>query len=107
MGETDQPYEDIEYVTIVRGENVLDGPKAAKEEVISDQETYTTFFEGSPPNTPDVNWEEEMVVAVALGVRATGGYSVEINRVRHHTTGNRQCTVEIRYVETVTSGVSI
>jgi hypothetical protein len=48
-----------------------------------------------------------MVVAVALRVRATGGYSVEINHIRHYTTDRRQCTVEIRYVETVTSGVSI
>ena len=58
---------DIEFVTIVRGDDVLDGPNVGKEAIINDLDAYTVFFEGSPPNTPDVNWEEEMVVAVALG----------------------------------------
>lgn len=104
MEGTDHPYDDLEYVTIDQGE--FGGPKVAKEEVISSQDAYTTFFEDSPPNTPDVNWEEEMVLAVALGERRSGGYSVEINRIRHHTIGFMQGSVEIRYVETVSSGAT-
>jgi hypothetical protein len=103
-GRPDGPIEDIEYVTLSQGED--DGPEAAKEEVINNQDAYTTFFDGSPPNTPDVNWEEEMVVAVALGERSSGGYSVEITNIKHHTTGLTQGSVEIRYVERVPSGVS-
>jgi hypothetical protein len=98
-GRSDVPMEDIKYVTISQGED--DGPKSSKEEVISNEDAYTTFFDGSPPNTPDVNWEEEMVVAVALGERSSGGYSVEITSIRHH-----KGSVEIRYTETVPTGVS-
>jgi hypothetical protein len=103
-GRPDGPIEDIEYVTISQGED--DGPKAAKEVVINDLDAYAAFFDGSPPNTPDVNWEEEMVVGVALGERTSGGYSVEITSIRHHTIGLMQGSVEIRYVERVPSGVS-
>jgi hypothetical protein len=98
------PEEEIEYVTISRGED--GGPKDAKEEVINNQDAYKSFFDGSPPNTPDVNWEEEMIVAVALGQPSSGGYSVEITSIRLHTIGLMQGSVEIRYVEKVPSGVS-
>jgi len=98
------PEEEIEYVTISQGED--GGPKDAKESVISDQDAYKSFFDGSPPNTPDVNWEEEIVVAVALGQPSSGGFSVEITSIRFHTIGPVQGSVEIRYVEKVPSGVS-
>jgi hypothetical protein len=103
---TDRPYEDIEYTTIVEGEfggpklggdpGLLE-PRVPKTEVIQSQDAYTAFFEGSPPNTPDVNWEEEMVVAVALGEHHTGGSTVEIDRIRYHTAGVMQDSVEIRF----------
>jgi hypothetical protein len=62
-------------------------PQAAKEEWIRDQDVYTAFFEGSQPDRPDVNWEEEMVLAVSLGERRSGGYSVEITKIIPETIG--------------------
>jgi hypothetical protein len=102
--QTDHGAEDIEFVTIAQGE--FDGPKAAKEEVIRTQDAYTAFFEGSPPNTPDVNWDEEEVLAVSLGERRSGGYSVEITKIIPETIGIMGGTAWVHYVETVASGAT-
>jgi hypothetical protein len=83
--QTNHGAEDIEFVTIAQGE--FEGPKAAKEEVIKNQDAFAAFFEGSPPNTPDVNWNEEVVLVVALGERTGGGYSVEITNIVPETIG--------------------
>src|SRR5215213_9373716 len=96
-GRTGLPVEDVEYVTISRGED--GGPTSAKEEIINDPDAYVAFFDGSPPDEPDLDWEEEMAVAVALGERSSGGYSVEITSIRHRTIGIMQGSVDIRYTE--------
>lgn len=100
--QTNHGAEDIEFVTIAQGE--FDGPKAAKEEVVKNQDAYAVFFEGSPPNAPDVNWNEEDVLAVALGERTSGGYSVEITNIVPENIGIMGGTAWVHYVETVPSG---
>lgn len=37
---------------------------------------------GQTPPQPTVDWSTEMVVVLALGTRATGGYTVEIEEIR-------------------------
>ncbi len=96
--------DNIEYVSIAQGED--GGPKEAKEEVITSQGAYSAFFDDSPPVLPDVDWEHEMVVAVALGERTSGGYSVQITSISLVTMGFLQGTVTIWYVETTPSGGS-
>jgi hypothetical protein len=91
------PIDTIAFTTVAHGQQ--DGPKTAKEEVIGSHAAYTAFFDGSPPDSSDVNWDEEIVVAVALGERRTGGYSVEITRIALTTIGITAGTVFISYVE--------
>lgn len=91
------PIENIAFTTVAQEQQ--GGPKTAKEAVIGSQGDYTAFFDGAPPDSPDVNWEEEIVVAVALGERRTGGYSVEITSIRLDTIGIAAGTVSISYVE--------
>ncbi|NOT33285.1 MAG: protease complex subunit PrcB family protein [Candidatus Eisenbacteria bacterium] len=52
--------------------------------VINDQaaleQMWTTAFAavGSPPQIPTIDFTKEMVVVVALGQRASGGYSIQV-----------------------------
>ncbi|MGC3862262.1 protease complex subunit PrcB family protein [Micromonospora chersina] len=41
----------------------------------------TSHLSPTPPQ-PTVDWSTEMVVVLALGTRATGGYTVEIEEIR-------------------------
>jgi hypothetical protein len=101
---TDGTVRDIEFTTVAQGE--YDGPHTAKEEVIRSLDDYSAFFDGSPPNNPDVDWEKEVILAVALGERRSGGYSVEITKIILHLVGIRQGFNDISYVETTPSGIT-
>jgi hypothetical protein len=94
----------IEFTTVAQG--VYDGPHTTKEEVIRNRDEYRAFFDGSPPNDPDVDWDNEVIVAVALGERRSGGYSVDITEIILHLIGIRQGFNDIFYRETTPSGIS-
>lgn len=57
------------------------------ERVIRDKETFTDFWthlhadQTPPPPLPEVDFSSEMVLAVVLGERPTGGYRVEIESI--------------------------
>jgi hypothetical protein len=57
--------------------------------VIRDDETFATFWTSlhgeSGPTRPDVDFSEQMVLAVVLGERPTGGYQAEIANVTRNT----------------------
>lgn len=49
--------------------------------IINDAEEYEQII-GSLDNETEINFEENSVIAVLLGMRPTGGYSVEIEEIR-------------------------
>ncbi|MDF1538318.1 MAG: protease complex subunit PrcB family protein [Candidatus Thorarchaeota archaeon] len=55
--------------------------------VVTDNETWTDLWiemhhvNGLPPPTPYVNFTSEWLIAVFLGIRPSGGYSVNITRI--------------------------
>jgi hypothetical protein len=91
-----EPSTNIEFVTLAQDEQ--GGPATAKEEVIESQDGYTSFFDGSPPNSPKVDWSQEVAIAVALGEQTTGGYGVEITEIVHHNIGITGGRTFIRYL---------
>lgn len=94
----------IEFTTVTQGE--YGGPQTAKEAVILSQDDYSAFFNGSPPNNPDVDWTNDVIIAVALGERRSGGYSVEITEIILHLVGLRQGFNDVSYVEKTPSGIT-
>ena len=64
------------------------GQISAYTSVITDQEKYESLWKAHRSNTiggtdapPTVDWQTEMVIAVYIGARNTGGYSVTIDSV--------------------------
>lgn len=47
------------------------------------------------PQKPDVDWSKEMLVAVAMGTRMTGGYQVKMDSVARRSDG----VVVVRFIE--------
>lgn len=72
--------------------------------VLRDEETYASFWErlhadrGSVPDRPNVDFEEEIVVAIVLGQRSTGGYGVEIGEVLASDGGGQ---IQVQFTETM------
>lgn len=72
--------------------------------VLRDEEAYAAFWErlhadrDSVPERPGVDFDEEVVVAIVLGQRSTGGYSVEIDEVLTSAAGG---TIQVRFTEAV------
>lgn len=74
------------------------------QEVLRDEEAYASFWERlhtdrTPvPDRPEVDFESKIVVAVVLGQRPTGGYSVGIDEVLTTESGGQ---IQVRVTETV------
>jgi hypothetical protein len=72
--------------------------------VLRDEEVYASFWErlhadrGSVPERPSVDFDEEVVVAVVLGQRSSGGYSVAIDEALANDAGSQ---ILVRFTETV------
>ena len=64
--------------TVARGP--MSSISERKEVVVRSNAEWTALWKehGSSQQTPDVNFSNEMVVAVFLGSRPTGGFSVEL-----------------------------
>lgn len=79
---------------------IVDGTR----EVLRDQEAYGSFWrqlhasESSVPDLPEVDFDTQIVVAVVLGQRPTGGYSVEVDEVLTTESGN---PVQVQYTESI------
>jgi len=64
------------------------GIKEVKQEVITDKKAWEQFWSKHSRLTrpaalpPEVDFAKEMVIAVTLGIKRTGGYAVEITRVQ-------------------------
>lgn len=78
--------------------SVVDGTQ----DVLRDEQAYASFWkrlhadQDSVPDRPEVDFETQAVVAVVLGRRPTGGYSVDIDEVL--TTESRNST-QVRFTE--------
>lgn len=90
-GSTSAPEDDGDPVSFDRLTShfpaVQSGITEGENLVIRDQESWTAFWDRFRTGTetatpPQVSFQERMVLVMALGTRNTGGYSVEINRVR-------------------------
>lgn len=74
------------------------------QDVLRDEEAYASFWErlhtdrNSVPDRPEVNFETEIVVAVVLGQRPTGGYSVGIDEVLTTESGGQ---IQVQFTESV------
>jgi len=72
--------------------------------VLRDEEAYASFWErlhadrSSVPERPPVDFDEEVVVAIVLGQRPSGGYSVAIDEVLANDAGGR---IQVQFTETV------
>lgn len=72
--------------------------------VLRDESAYASFWEtlhadrDSVPERPRVDFSEQVVVAVVLGQRPTGGYSVEIDTAQANEEGNQ---IQVQYTEFV------
>lgn len=74
------------------------------ETVLRNEQEYSTFWmmmhadRDSVPDWPAVDFENQVVVAVVMGERPTGGYSVDVEEVMASEDGNQ---VRVEYTETV------
>lgn len=72
--------------------------------VLRTEEVYASFWErlhadrSSVPERPPVDFDEEVVVAIVLGQRPTGGYGVEVDEVLASDAGGR---IQVQFTETV------
>jgi hypothetical protein len=55
--------------------------------VIQDSTDYATFFGGTPPTTPTIDFTKQDLIAVGMGNEPSGGYSIGVNRVEVRTSG--------------------
>jgi hypothetical protein len=76
---------EVPFQSIARG--ARSGIRDASQMVIRDQEQWKalwqkhTAIDTAPPPLPAVDFSKEIVAAVFLGEKATGGYNIEITRV--------------------------
>lgn len=77
------------------------------QDVLRDEEAYASFWErlhadqNSVPDRPEVDFGAQIVVAVVLGERPTGGYSVGIDEV---LASESREELEVRFTESVPGG---
>lgn len=73
-------------------------------EVIRDEQAYAAFWEqlhadrNSVPDRPTVDFETQIVVAVVLGERPTGGYGVAVDEVLTTESGT---PIQVRFTESI------
>ncbi|MFB6278360.1 MAG: protease complex subunit PrcB family protein [Salinibacter sp.] len=74
------------------------------QEVLRDKDAYASFWrqlhadQSSVPDRPAVDFDTQIVVAVVLGQRPTGGYGVEIDEVLATESGGQ---IQVRFTESV------
>lgn len=88
----------IEFTTVAEGSR--GGPEVATEVVIRDAAAFAGFFGGEPP-AADIDWENEVVTAVALGERPHTAHRVTIESIELYERGIRGGSVDVRYREEV------
>ena len=80
--------------------DIVEGTQTA----LRTEEAYASFWErlhadrSSVPERPRVDFDEEVVVAVVLGQRSSGGYSVAIDEALANDAGSQ---ILVRFTETV------
>ncbi|MFB6099505.1 MAG: protease complex subunit PrcB family protein, partial [Salinibacter sp.] len=80
--------------------DIVDGTKR----VLRDEEAYASFWktlhadQESVPDRPKVDFSERVVVAIVLGRRPTGGYTVGVDEVLASEDGEK---IRVRFTETV------
>jgi hypothetical protein len=91
--------EQVSFVNLDNGfRSGVREPKFVVIKTVNDlKELWSSHVSGSIPSKalPSVDFQKEMVVAVFLGEKATGGYSVEITKIEE-TRQKRVLTVSIR-----------
>jgi hypothetical protein len=77
--------QDVAFDTLARGSN--GAPGAARDLVIrSQQELQASGIAGLLPAGAQVDWQNDMLIAVLMGTKNTGGYSVEVTRLERTIT---------------------
>lgn len=78
--------------------------KEGTQEVLRDEDAYASFWkqlhanQASVPDRPEVNFDTQIVVAVVLGQRPTGGYGVGIDEALSTESGEQ---IQVRFTEAV------
>ncbi len=75
--------QDITFTPLASGGS--GAPGAASNRVIrSAQELHATGVDALLPAGTTIDWHDEMVVAVLMGTKNTGGYSIEVTKIEEH-----------------------
>src|SRR5436190_1393866 len=87
----------LTFTTITKSAH---GGAPAAQKVIQDKASYSTFFGGTPPATPTVDFTKEDVLVVAMGQQNTGGYATEIKNIEYMNFGITGGYAFVHYTET-------
>ena len=82
------------------------GPALAKTQVISDKNSFSSFFDGNAPRI-DLGNIKGIVVGISLGQRPTSGYGVKICSVSQPTDGIAAGLMEIECQEIKPRGAAL
>jgi PrcB C-terminal len=90
---------DVKFATVQTG--TQGGPEKAEQSVATTPEEWAKLWKNyrrnlvPAPALPEVNFEKEMIVAVAMGTKPSGGYAIAIKRIEKTDKG-----VVVHYRET-------
>lgn len=97
---------DVAFRTVFRGE--VGGPTRAKQVVITSAAELNAFFGGNPPpflmHDTVIDYNSEVVLAVAMGQRTSGGHETRITKITHMIGGITGGMAFVHYDETSPSG---
>jgi hypothetical protein len=85
VGSSSQPKSQVSFQTISKGDR--SGVREFQQQVVRNQREWETLWqrhtatETNPPIAPVVDFNKEIVIAVFLGEKPTGGHTVEIVRI--------------------------
>ncbi len=96
---TTNPETEVDFTTISSGTG--GGAKQPSRSVVTGPEDWEELrgsFQHSQelPEDPEIDWEEEMIIAVFMGEQRTGGYRIEIDEL---TQTNGELSVQIKRSE--------
>jgi RNA polymerase sigma factor (sigma-70 family) len=81
--------EDVKFVTIAKED--FQGPKVPHQSVITTarewQAAMPIYWLNGPPELPAVDFDKQMVLAVAMGTKPSSGYATEITRIERADKG--------------------
>lgn len=102
----------IPFITIDKGQfSGIDNAVTEVYRTATEFENFWTRHRSTSPdnngsnNTPNVDFSKEMVIAVCMGVKNTGGYDIEITSVDRGDNVNDANTVAVNFMTSSPSGM--